>query len=152
MKMRDCMDRRVTPSKRVTSPTWGPPPPCKQALSHIYDIASIFTQFCAYVRQKGGSVLNTGAFSYDELFVITFSFLMRWQRNFAKNYRHYSAIIWNIPISLMVNIFCYWWAAYQSFREMIWQACRSVVQGDDVGTESYWPFWSCIGNWGEFQI
>ena len=26
------MDRRVTPPKRVTSPTWGPPPPCKQAL------------------------------------------------------------------------------------------------------------------------
>ena len=22
-----------TPPKRVTSPTWGPPPPCKQALS-----------------------------------------------------------------------------------------------------------------------
>ena len=31
---------------------------------------------------------------------------MRWQRNFAKNYRYYLAIIWNIPISLMVNIFC----------------------------------------------
>ena len=27
------MDRRVTPRKRVTSPTWGPPPPCKQALT-----------------------------------------------------------------------------------------------------------------------
>ena len=27
IKTRDCMDRRVT------SPTWGPPPPCKQALS-----------------------------------------------------------------------------------------------------------------------
>ena len=26
------MDRRVTPPKRVTSPAWGPPPPCKQAL------------------------------------------------------------------------------------------------------------------------
>ena len=26
------MDRRVTPPKRVTSPTWGPPPLCKQAL------------------------------------------------------------------------------------------------------------------------
>ena len=31
--MRDCMDRRVTLPKRVTSPIWGPPPPCKQALS-----------------------------------------------------------------------------------------------------------------------
>ena len=27
------MDRRVTPPKRVTSPTLGPPPPCKQALT-----------------------------------------------------------------------------------------------------------------------
>ena len=26
------MDKRATPPKRVTSPTWGPPPPCKQAL------------------------------------------------------------------------------------------------------------------------
>ena len=32
IKIRDYMDRRVTPPKRVTSPTWGPPPPCKQAL------------------------------------------------------------------------------------------------------------------------
>ena len=32
IKIRDYMDRRVTPPKEVTSPTWGPPPPCKQAL------------------------------------------------------------------------------------------------------------------------
>ena len=25
IKMRDCMDRRVTPPKRVTSPNWSPP-------------------------------------------------------------------------------------------------------------------------------
>ena len=30
--MRDYMNRRFTPPKRVTSLTWGPPPPCKQAL------------------------------------------------------------------------------------------------------------------------
>ena len=36
IKMRDYMERRVTPLRRVTSPTWGPPPPCKQALNlHI---------------------------------------------------------------------------------------------------------------------
>ena len=29
------MDRRVTPPKRVTTPTWGPPPPCKQALNQF---------------------------------------------------------------------------------------------------------------------
>ena len=33
IKMRDFIDRRVTPPKRVTSPAWGPPLPCKQALT-----------------------------------------------------------------------------------------------------------------------
>ena len=33
-KMRDYMDRQVTPPKRVTSPTLGPPPPYKQALTY----------------------------------------------------------------------------------------------------------------------
>ena len=28
------MDRWVTPPRRATSPTWGPPPPCKHALKH----------------------------------------------------------------------------------------------------------------------
>ena len=32
IKMRDYMDRRVTPPKWVTMLTWGPPPPYKQAL------------------------------------------------------------------------------------------------------------------------
>ena len=30
------MDRRVTPPKRVTSPTWSPSPPCKQVLSYTF--------------------------------------------------------------------------------------------------------------------
>ena len=33
IKMRGYLDRWVTPPKRVTSPTFGPPPPCKQALN-----------------------------------------------------------------------------------------------------------------------
>ena len=35
IKMRDNMNRRVTPPKRATSPTWGPPTPCKQTLSQM---------------------------------------------------------------------------------------------------------------------
>ena len=35
IKMRDYMNRRVTAPKRVPSPTWGPPPPCKQALTEM---------------------------------------------------------------------------------------------------------------------
>ena len=33
LQMRDYLDRRVTPPKRVPSPTLGPPPPCKRVLS-----------------------------------------------------------------------------------------------------------------------
>ena len=36
IKMRDDIDRRVTPPKQVTSPTWFLPPPCKQAVRHIW--------------------------------------------------------------------------------------------------------------------
>ena len=44
--MRDYMNGQVTPPKRVTSPTWGPPPPCKQALSKIKDEASVLAGGC----------------------------------------------------------------------------------------------------------
>ena len=37
VKMRDYMDKRVIPPKRITSPNWGPPPPCKQALTKLLD-------------------------------------------------------------------------------------------------------------------
>ena len=36
IKMRDYIDRWVTPPKRVTSRTWGPPPPYKHALHPVY--------------------------------------------------------------------------------------------------------------------
>ena len=35
IKKRCYMDRRVTPPKRVASPIWGPPPPCKRTLNLI---------------------------------------------------------------------------------------------------------------------
>ena len=36
IKMKDYMDRWVPPPKRVTSPTWGPPPPsCKHHGHHV---------------------------------------------------------------------------------------------------------------------
>ena len=43
------MDRRVTPPKQVTSPTWGPPPPCKQALREQVKI------------EKGTGLMNISA-------------------------------------------------------------------------------------------
>ena len=50
------------------------------------------------------SLINTRVFCCDKFSIITFWFLTRWLRNFAKNNRYHSAIIRNIPISLMVNI------------------------------------------------
>ena len=35
------MDRWVTPPKRVTSPTLGPPLPCKQALKNNQDLMNL---------------------------------------------------------------------------------------------------------------
>ena len=40
LKKRDSMDWLVNPPKQVTSPTWGPPPPCKQALKGLNDSRS----------------------------------------------------------------------------------------------------------------
>ena len=124
------MDRRVTPPKRLTSPTWGPPPPCKQALRKTsiqsYEIPqnrpfSIpFLTLMAFHRVKKSQLIieivdrikirETPSLILEHLAVtkfsvITFSFLERWLQNFAKNNRYHSAIVRNIPISLMVNIF-----------------------------------------------
>ena len=38
------MDRSVTPPKRVTSPTWGTRPPCKQTLSKVQMAGSDFKE------------------------------------------------------------------------------------------------------------
>ena len=68
IKMRDYTDRRVTPPKRVTSPTWGPPSPCKQALNlcnklrdsprwHLpKDSPSVFTSVFINVRMPDSVV------------------------------------------------------------------------------------------------
>ena len=45
------MDRQVTPPKQLTSPTWGPTPPCKQALNLNVNVSLQ----CLYIicRYKG---------------------------------------------------------------------------------------------------
>ena len=45
INMRDYMDKRVTPPTLVTSPTWGPPPPCKPALNRDVSTASVLEFF-----------------------------------------------------------------------------------------------------------
>ena len=55
IKMRRYMDRPFTPPRRITSPTRGPPPPCKQALSfsHWHDVQIEQSQLSACLHDKG---------------------------------------------------------------------------------------------------
>ena len=62
IKMRDHMDRRVTPPKRVTLPTWGAPPPCKQAVKILSSKMTLWTS-CILSRsnRKWGRVQHLHA-------------------------------------------------------------------------------------------
>lgn len=53
---------------------------------------------------KGGSVVDTNALSYGEIFAIPFSVLTRWQQNLRWTTAH-SAIRENNPILLLLSIF-----------------------------------------------
>ena len=48
------MDRRVTPPKRVTSPTWGPPPSCEQALNVYANYRVSAVTACHALRSRAG--------------------------------------------------------------------------------------------------
>ena len=55
------MNRRVTPPKKVTSPTWGPPPPFKQALTnglflrlHIWKMVPLGVYGWTHALEGGG--------------------------------------------------------------------------------------------------
>ena len=55
IKMRDYMDKRDTPPKRVTSPIWGSVPPCKQTLCHYHLVISVSMKFYYYEIRIPGS-------------------------------------------------------------------------------------------------
>ena len=68
-KMRDYMDRRVTPPKRVTSPTWGPPPPCKQVLNNL-GLKNLFRRLSLFQQswiQKGEHERSGNCFHFVRL-------------------------------------------------------------------------------------
>ena len=61
--IRGYMDKWGTLPKRVTSPTWGPPPPCKHALSdrvpegfHSHNLQMSHFEFQEFSFSKGGQV------------------------------------------------------------------------------------------------
>ena len=81
IKMRDCMDRRVTSPKQVTAPNWGPPTPCKQALRlaktttlHVNHVFCTFFFFAVVARLQRESALfhflsRTGTQDNDFVFL-----------------------------------------------------------------------------------
>ena len=75
IKMRNYMDRRVTQPKRVSSPTWRPPPPCKQALSHQPPILLQLSLGSFYISR-----LNTTLTCFNALFPIS---IIWWVANTA---------------------------------------------------------------------
>jgi len=54
--MRDYMDSQVNPPMQVTSPTWGPPPPCKRALIYCKD--NVGFKNVGFLREKEMNVLR----------------------------------------------------------------------------------------------
>ena len=66
--MRDYRDRRVTPPRQVTLPTWGPPPPCKQALKVPINVDDVMA-FCLYLMNKmRGTPIKIRIFTIFKLF------------------------------------------------------------------------------------
>ena len=63
--MRDYTDRRVTPPKRVTSPTWGPLPPCKQALHLTMKEFTRIIEFVSLIASEERRVLKFGKDSLE---------------------------------------------------------------------------------------
>ena len=62
------MDSRFTPPKRVTSPTWGPPPPCRQALKVILD----------FLGKGGGGAKAARNFPFIQISTRITQILTRW--------------------------------------------------------------------------
>ena len=59
------MDRLVTPPKRVTSPTWGPPSPCKQALRNTIREKNVRKfHVTRLARMEAACVLRKGFMSF----------------------------------------------------------------------------------------
>ena len=66
--MRDYRDRWVTPPRQVTSPTWGLPPPCKQALKVPINVDDVIA-FCLYLMNKmRGTPIKKRIFTIFKLF------------------------------------------------------------------------------------
>ena len=75
VKMRNDMDRRVKPPKRVSSSNWGPPPLCKQSLSHQPPILLQLSLGSFYI-----SGLNATLTCFNALFPIS---IIWWVTNTA---------------------------------------------------------------------
>ena len=124
--MRDYMDRWVTPHKRVTSCTWGPPPPYKQVL--IFPIQTTWyspTSFPGLFPWKvGGAGLGFPPLPIsmgkalgtrlDILQAIAYAYICTWmhvhkttfERNSSPGYHH---VIWKGKKTYKLKRFFFYW-------------------------------------------
>ena len=104
------MVRWVTPPKRVTSPTWGPPPPCKQGLNHWEN---------TWKKKK--------IHAWQELLCIIMHNRHDW---FARMTRGEMAVPSPCPPQLIDTCNKYWMRLYCSFFSSLLETCNQVVLVD----------------------
>ena len=102
IKMRFYMDKWDTPPKRVTSPTWGSRPPCKQTLCHYHLVISVSMKFYYYeIRIPGSHYYTMCAINMSGLMaIVTTSQSLRKTTSFhgltgdPKSLRHCKKLSW----------------------------------------------------------
>ena len=104
IKMRDYMDRRVTPPKQVTSPIWGTPPPCKQPVPNILNVSQVTPVYKSGdatdpANYRPISTLSSFRKVFEKLiynqlynFLEKYSILYKYQFGFRKGYSTEQAI------------------------------------------------------------
>ena len=81
------MDSRVNPPKRVTSPTWGPPPPCEHALSVLQLLPVPFANARPAKtwapRRPCNGILDSGFQAVDSGFQVLDTSLWQWNSDYG---------------------------------------------------------------------
>ena len=96
------MDRRVTPPRQVTSPTWGPPPPCKQARKNKNNTPNWWTYFEFHAEKFYGAT----------------SEINRTNFGFASRKYYYKIYSFIARESFLINLRCWFQIRYSSFEHI----------------------------------
>ena len=121
------MDRRVTPPKRVTSPTWGPLPPCKQALKQNPQVC-VLNKCVLWLHSRS-------------CFTAIFSFLTLSSVFIATGL---ISLIFLLPPGLVYNLFCGSKAEVVLRQFFVTWPCRACLRTRDLILPNFITPWSCL--------